>query len=42
MKTKLYETLLKYRILFKDMLTFLSFDYRDASLMTFYIRTDGT
>ena len=26
----------KYRIMFKDILTFLGLDYRDASLMTLY------
>ena len=28
------EKLLRYRILFKDILRFLGLDYRDASLMT--------
>ena len=30
---KLVAKLLKYRILFKDILTFLEFDYRDALLV---------
>ena len=33
---KFVEKLTKYRIMFKDILTFLGFDYRDSSLMTFY------
>ena len=28
---------LKYRILFKDILTFLGLDYRDASLIILYL-----
>ena len=34
--SKFVEKLLKYRIMFKDILTFLEFDYRDASLITVY------
>ena len=30
------EKLLKYRILFKDILTFLGLNYRDAPLITLY------
>ena len=30
------EKLLKYRIMFKDILTFLGIDYRDAPLITLY------
>ena len=30
------EKLLKYRIMFKDILTYLGLDYRDAPLITFY------
>ena len=32
--SKSAEKLLKYRIMFKDILTFLGLDYRDASLIT--------
>ena len=34
--SKFVENLLKYRIMFKDILTFLGFDYRDDSLITLY------
>ena len=34
--SKLIEKLLKYRILIKDILTFLGIDYREASLITLY------
>ena len=34
--SKSAEKLLKCRILFKDMLTFLGLNYRDASLITMY------
>ena len=33
---KFFAKLLKYMLLFKDVLTFLGLDYRNASLMTFY------
>ena len=33
--------LLKYRILFKDIFTFLGIDYRDASLIIFYLVVIG-
>ena len=33
---KFVEKLLKYRIIFKDILNFLGLDYRDASLITMY------
>ena len=33
--------LLKYRILFKDILTFLILDYRDASLIILYLIVIG-
>ncbi len=33
---KIVAKLLKYRILFKDILTFLGLGYRDALLMTLY------
>ena len=35
--SKFVEKLLKYRIMFKDILTFLGLDYRDASLITLYL-----
>ena len=35
-KSRSVEKLPKYRILFKDILTFLRIDYRDASLITMY------
>ena len=34
--SKFVEKLRKYRILFKDILTFWGLDYRDASLITLY------
>ena len=34
--SKLIEKLLKYRIMLKDILTFLGLDYIDASLITLY------
>ena len=34
--SKFVEKLLKYRIIFKDILTFLGLDYRDALLITSY------
>ena len=34
--SKFVENLLKYRILFKVILTFLGLDYRDALLIIFY------
>ena len=33
--------LLKYRIMFKDIFTFLGFDYRDVSLITWYFVVPG-
>ena len=33
--------LLKYRVLFKDILTFAGFDYRDASLIIMYLIVIG-
>ncbi len=33
---KFVEKLLKYRLMFKDILTFLGLDYRDASLITMF------
>ena len=35
--SKFVDKLRKYRILFKDLLTFWELDYRDASLITLYI-----
>ena len=34
--SKFVAKLLKYRIMFKDILTFLGFDYRDPPLITLY------
>ena len=34
--SKSVEKLVKYRILFKNILTFLGLDYKDASLITLY------
>ena len=34
--SKLVEKLFKYRIMLKDIFTFLGLDYRDASLITLY------
>ena len=34
--SNIVEKLLKYRIIFKDVLTFLGLDYRDASLLTLF------
>ena len=34
--SKFVEKLLKYRIIFKDILTFLELDYRDALPITLY------
>ena len=34
---KFVAKLIKYMMLFKDILTFLGLDYRDASLITFYL-----
>ena len=34
--SKIVEKLLKYRRVFKDILTILGLDYRDASLITLY------
>ena len=39
--SKFVEKLNKYRILFKDVLTFLGLDYRDASLKTLYFDVLG-
>ena len=36
-----FANLLPYRILFKDMFTFLGLDYKDASLMTLYLVVIG-
>ena len=38
---KLVAKLLKYRILLKDILTFLGLDYRDASLKILYLIVIG-
>ena len=38
---KFVAKLLKYRILFKDILTFLILDYRDASLIILYLIVIG-
>ena len=35
--SKFNEKLLKYKIMFQDILTFLGLDYRDASLLTSYL-----
>ncbi len=35
-KIKFVEKLHKYRLMLKDILTFLRLDYRDAPLITFY------
>ena len=40
--SKYVEKLPKYRIMFKDILTFLGLDYRDASLITLYFVVLGT
>ena len=34
--SKFVEKLLKYRIMFKDIITFLGLDYKDALLIKFY------
>ena len=39
--SKIVEKLLKYRIMFKDILIFLGLDYRDASLITLYLVVIG-
>ena len=39
--SKFVAKLLKYRILFKDILTFLRHDYRDTSLVTLYLVVIG-
>ena len=36
-----FAKLLKYRIFFKDILTFSILDYRDASLTTLYLDLNG-
>ena len=36
MVRKFVENMRKYRIMFKDILTFLGLDYRDASLIKLY------
>ena len=45
MNTKFYINLLqnkrKYRIMFADILTFLGFDYRDASIIILYLVVIG-
>ena len=38
---KFVAKLLRYRILFKDILTFLRLDYRDSSLITLYLVVVG-
>ena len=38
---KFVAKLIKYRILFKDILTFLGLDYRDASLKILYLIVIG-
>ena len=38
---KFVAKLLKYRILFKDILTFLELDYRDALLIILYLNVLG-
>ena len=38
---KFVEKLQKYRIMFKDILTFLGLDYRDALLITLYFVVVG-
>ena len=40
-RNKIVEKLLKYRIMFKDILTFLGLDYRNASLITLYFVVPG-
>ena len=40
-ESKFIEELLKYRIMFKDILTFLGLDYRDALLITLYFVVPG-
>ena len=35
--TKFVAKLIKYMIVFKDILTFLGLEYRDASLITLYL-----
>ena len=39
--SKFVAKLLRYRILFKDILTFLRLDYRDSSLITLYLVVIG-
>ena len=39
--SKYVEKLLKYRILFEDILTFLELGYRDALLITLYFVVPG-
>ena len=39
--SKFVAKLIKYMILFKDILTFLGLDYRDASLITLYLVVIG-
>ena len=38
---KFVEKLLKYRVMFKDILTFLGLDYRVAPLITLYFDVPG-
>ena len=40
-KSQFVTKLLKYRILFKDILTFLGLDFRDVSLITLYLDVIG-
>ena len=40
-KSQFVTKLLKYRILFKDILTFLGLDFRDVSLITLYLVVIG-
>ena len=39
--SKFVEKLLKYRIMFKDILTFLGLDYRYDTLISFYFVVQG-
>ena len=39
--SKIYQKLLKYRIIFKDILTLLGLEYRDALPLTLYLIVPG-
>ena len=41
LESKFIEKLLKYKLMFKDILSFLCLDYKDASLLTLYFAVLG-